>query len=70
MVHSEVKNEYGFSDRDVFEYRQQFGVSFEEARNHFKGIHRDKQRARMAQLVQSGTLEDVLEIVKILMKDY
>ena len=64
------KNEYGFSAEDVREYREQFGVSMSEAKKHFIEIYRNRQRDRMRQLIESGTHEDVLEIVKILMEEY
>ena len=70
MVYSEVKNEYGFSAEDVREYREQFGVSMMEAKKHFMDMYHRKQKAEMVKLIESGTLEDIQKIVKILIERY
>lgn len=70
MVYSEVKNEYGFSAEDVHEYRELFGVSMMEAKKHFMDIYHQKQKAEMVKLIESGTLEDIQKIVKILIERY
>jgi hypothetical protein len=68
--YSEVKNKYGFSAADVHEYREMFGVSMMEAKNHFMDIYRQEQKAEMVKLIESGTLEDIQKIVKILIERY
>lgn len=70
MVYSEVKNEYGFSAGDVREYREQFGVSIMEAKKHFMDMYHQRQKAEMVKLIESGTLEDIQKIVKILIERY
>ena len=70
MVYSEVKNEYGFSPEDVRAYREQFGVSMMEAKKHFMDMYHTKQKAEMVKLIESGTLEDIQKIVKILIERY
>ena len=70
MVYSTVNNEYGYSAEDVRQYREQTGTSMWEAKNHFMNIYRQKQKAEMVKLIESGTLEDIREIVKILIERY
>ena len=70
MVYSEVKNEYGFSVEDIRQYREQFGVSMTEAKKHFMDAYHQKQKAEMVKLIESGTLEDIQKIVKILIERY
>lgn len=70
MVHSEVKNEYGFSAEDVREYREQTGAGMMEAKKHFMDIYHQKQKTEMVKLIESGTLEDIQKIVKILIERY
>lgn len=70
MVYSEVKNEYGFSAEDVRQYREQTGAGMTEAKKHFMEIYHTKQKAEMVKLVESGTLEDIQKIVKILIERY
>lgn len=70
MVYSKVKNEYGFSAEDVREYREQTGAGMMEAKKHFMDIYHQKQKAEMVKLIESGTLEDIQKIVKILIERY
>lgn len=70
MVYSEVKNRYGFSAEDVRAYRELFGVSMMEAKKHFMNIYHDKKKAEMVTLIESGTLEDIQKIVRILIERY
>lgn len=70
MVYSEVKTQWGFSAKDVQEYREQTGASMMDAKKHFMNIYHVKQKAEMVKLVESGTLEDIREIVKILIERY
>lgn len=70
MVYCEVKNEYGFSAEDVREYREQTGVGMMEAKKHFMNKYHQKQKAEMVKLIESGTLEDIQKIVKILIEQY
>ena len=70
MVYSEVKNEYGFSAEDVRQYREQTGAGMMEAKKHFMDRYHRKQKAEMVKLIESGTLEDIQKIVKILIERY
>ena len=70
MVYSKVKNEYGFSTEDVREYREQTSVGMMEAKKHFMDIYHQKQKAEMVKLIESGTLEDIQKIVRILIERY
>jgi translation elongation factor EF-Ts len=70
MVYSKVKNEYGFSAEDVREYREQTGAGMMEAKKHFMDIYHQKQKAEMVKLIESGTLEDIQKIVRILIERY
>lgn len=70
MVYSEVKNEYGFSAEDVRQYREQTGAGMMEAKKHFMDKYHRKQKAEMVKLIESGTLEDIQKIVKILIERY
>lgn len=70
MVYSEVKNVYGFSPEDVRQYREQFGVGMMEAKKHFMNVYHAKQKAEMVRLVESGTLEDIQKIVRMLIERY
>ena len=55
---------------DVYNYRSNTGASMSEALKHFMDIYRFNQKAEMISLIESGTPEDILEIVKILVNDY
>ena len=70
MVHSEVKNEYGFSTADVYRYREDTGAGMMEAKKHFMKIYRNRLKADMVRLVESGSLEDIQKIIRILIDDY
>lgn len=70
MVYSEVKNEYGFSAEDVRAYRELTGAGMMEARKHFMDIYYQKQKAEMVKLIESGTLEDIQKVVRILIQRY
>ena len=70
MVYSEVKNAYGFSADDVRQYREQTGASMWDAKKHFMDIYHQRQKAEMVKLIESGTLEDIQKIVKILIERY
>ncbi len=70
MVHNEVRNEFGFSAKDVFEYRERTGAGMMEAKKHFMDIYRSRLKVHMVQLIESGTLEDIREVVSILVKDF
>ena len=70
MVHSEVKNEYGFSASDVYLYREATGAGMIDARKHFIDIYRSNKKAEMAKLVESGSLEDIQKVIRILIEDY
>lgn len=70
MVYSEVKNVYGFSNEDVRAYRESTGTSMMEAKKHFMNMYHAKQKAEMVRLVESGTLEDIQKIVRMLIERY
>jgi translation elongation factor EF-Ts len=70
MVYSEVKNEYGFSTEDIRAYRELTGAGMMEAKKHFMDRYHRKQKAEMVKLIESGTLEDIQKIVKILIERY
>lgn len=70
MVRSEVKNEYGFSAHDVYLYREATGAGMMDAKKHFIDIYRSNKKAEMAKLVESGSLEDIQKIMRILIEDY
>lgn len=70
MVYSKVKNGYGFSAEDVRKYREQTGAGMMEAKKHFMDIYHQKQKAEMVKLIESGTLEDIQKIVRILIERY
>lgn len=70
MVYSEVKNDYGFSSADVVRYREDTGASMMEAKKHFMDMYHQRQKAEMVKLIESGTLEDIQKIVKILIERY
>lgn len=65
-----MTNEYGFTAEDIHAYRESTGAGMMEAKKHFMNIHRAQQKAEMIELIESGTLEDIREIVRILIKDY
>lgn len=70
MVHSEMKNEYDFSAADIYLYREATGAGMMDAKKHFMEIYKAKKKAEMVSLVESGSLEDIQKIVRILIEDY
>ena len=70
MVHSEMKNEYDFSAADVYLYREATGAGMMDARKHFMEIYKAKKKAEMVELVESGSLEDIQKIVRILIENF
>ena len=70
MVHSEVKNEYGFSTADVYRYREDTGAGMMEAKKHFMQIYRSRLKDNMVRLVESGSLEDIRKVVSILVENF
>lgn len=63
-------NDYGFTTEDVREYRERTGAGMMEAKKHFMDVYYAKQKAEMVKLIESGTLEDIQKIVKILIEKY
>jgi hypothetical protein len=61
---------FGITEEDIYQYRQDTGVDMHEALKHFENICRFNQKDEMIRLIESGTLEDILKIVKILVDDY
>lgn len=70
MKYSETKNEFGFSAEDIRRYRESTGASMMDAKTHFMDVYHQKQKAEMIRLIESGTLEDIQKIVKILIEKY
>jgi hypothetical protein len=70
MVQSEVNNQYEYSAKEVRDYREATGVSMWEAKKFFMQRYKLRKKAEMVKLVESGTLEDIQKIVKILIEDY
>lgn len=70
MMYSTVNNDYGFSAADVHAYRESTGTSMMEAKKHFMNMYHAKQKAEMVRLVESGTLEDIQKIVRMLIERY
>lgn len=70
MDYSEEKTAFGFSAADIYRYREETGAGMEQAKKHFIDIYRAKKKAEMLELVESGTLEDLQKIVRILVQDY
>jgi translation elongation factor EF-Ts len=63
-------NEYGFTAEDVRAYREDTGASMMEAKKHFMDIYYAKQKAEMVELIESGTLEDITKVVRILVEKF
>jgi hypothetical protein len=61
---------FGITETDIYRYRQDTGAGMHEALKHFENVYRFNQKYEMIRLIESGTLEDILEIVKILVDDY
>lgn len=70
MVYSEVKNEYGFSAADIWRYREKTGAGLVEAKKHFMWLYKEKQKQEMVRLVESGSLEDIQKVVRILVDNF
>ncbi len=65
-----MSEDYGFTAADIRDYRERTGAGIMEAKKYFMDIHRAKQKAKMVELIESGTLEDIREVVSILVKDF
>ncbi len=63
-------SDYGFTADDVREYRERTGAGMMEAKKYFMDIYYAKQKAEMVKLIESGTLEDVTKVVRILMEKF
>lgn len=63
-------SDYGFTAEDVREYRERTGVGMMEAKKHFMDIYYAKQKAEMVKLIESGTLEDITKVVRILVEKF
>ena len=65
-----LMNEYGFTVEDVREYRERTGAGMIQAKKHFMDIYSAKQKAEMVKLIESGTLEDITKVVRILVEKF
>ncbi len=63
-------SDYGFTAEDVREYRERTGAGVMEAKKHFMDIYYAKQKTEMVKLVESGTLEDIQKVVRILVEKF
>ena len=63
-------NEYGFTAEDVRAYREDTGASMMDAKKYFMDIYYAKQKAEMVKLIESGTLEDITKVVRILVEKF
>lgn len=70
MNYSDHKTGYGFSAADIHAYRESTSASMMEAKKHLMSIHRHQVKAEMVELIESGTLEDIQKIVRILIEAY
>ena len=70
MIYSTTKNQYGYSAADIREYRDLTDCGMVEAKRHFMELYRDARKVEMVKLIESGTIEDIQKIVKILIEDY
>lgn len=70
MVYDEVKNEYGFSAKDIRDYREATGVSMWDAKKYFMQRYKLMKKAEMVKLIESGKLEDIQKVVRILIESY
>lgn len=61
---------YGFTAADVCEYRERTGASMMDAKKHFMDIYHAKQKAEMVKLIESGTLEDIQKVVRMLVEKF
>lgn len=63
-------NEYGFTAEDVRAYREDTGASMMDAKKYFMDIYYAKQKVEMVKLIESGTLEDITKVVRILVEKF
>jgi translation elongation factor EF-Ts len=63
-------NDYGFTVADIKEYRERTGAGLMEAKKHFMDIHYARQKAEMVKLIESGTLEDIQKVVRMLVEKF
>ena len=63
-------SDYGFTAEDVREYRERTGAGMMEAKKHFMDIYYAKKKAEMVSLIESGTLEDIQKVVRILVEKF
>lgn len=71
MIYSEEKNECRRSPAgDVWRYSHDAGANMVEAKNQFINLRKDQYRKEMARLIESGSLEDIHKIVRILIQAY
>lgn len=63
-------NDYGFTVADIKEYRERTGAGLMEAKKHFMDIYYARQKAEMVKLIESGTLEDIQKVVRILVEKF
>ena len=70
MVQGGSMTDYGFTVADIKEYRERTGASMMEAKKHFMDIYYAKQKAEMVKLIESGTLEDIQKVVRILVNNF
>jgi translation elongation factor EF-Ts len=62
--------DYGFTVADIKEYRERTGAGLMEAKKHFMDTYHAKQKAEMVKLIESGTLEDIQKVVRILVNNF
>ncbi len=70
MVRGSSMTDYGFTVADIKEYRERTGASMMEAKKHFMDTYHAKQKAEMVKLIESGTLEDIQKVVRILVNNF
>jgi translation elongation factor EF-Ts len=70
VVQGGSMTDYGFTVADIKEYRERTGASMMEAKKHFMDIYYAKQKAEMVKLIESGTLEDIQKVVRILVNNF
>ncbi len=65
-----MSEDYGFTAADIRDYRERTGASMWDAKKHFMDIYYAKQKAEMVKLIESGTLEDIQKVVRILVEKF
>jgi translation elongation factor EF-Ts len=70
VVQGGSMTDYGFTAADIREYRERTGASMWDAKKHFMDIYHAKQKAEMVKLIESGTLEDIQKVVRILVEKF